>query len=90
MIIELNSVEELKYLLSSLNRDKYKMLLTENGEIFVRPTVSTKPLDTLYIKNLQEGEVNAVELWFGKEKSFRVKQIFIDEEKDFRFKKGEK
>jgi hypothetical protein len=65
-IIEIKTVEEFRKAVEDLERNRFKLYITELKEAILRPQVTSKNVDTIYIRNLKEEEIKAViKIWGG-------------------------
>lgn len=65
-VIEFDSVEQFKDLANNYQKDRFRLLLTDEGEAIMRPSVSTKSLETLYIIGLTREQQDELEKWWGR------------------------
>lgn len=81
MILEATNEEELKQLVSRLDRSIYVMYITSSGDIIYRPTVTTRGRDTIILKEQSQETCDRIQRWYGtiiriKNYSFREDVIF--------------
>ena len=56
-IVTLKGLDQFMNWTSEFGRERYKCILTKHGEVFLRPVVTTKGVDTLHINYLPQKDV---------------------------------
>ena len=75
-IIEVPTLEEFQSLTAGFKKERFKLFLTWNNSLVLRPAVSTSHLDTLILRDATDDVVSQVsKSW----KIFHVKEIHFDE-----------
>jgi hypothetical protein len=77
MIVEASNKDEFVELAKSIDRDIYVLYRTSNGDMLLRPTVTSKGRDTFVLKGTSEMICDEIEKWYGKAlhiKSFSFKE----------------
>lgn len=78
MIIEVNNVEQFKELIKDIPINRFRLYVTDDNEILVRPSKTSKSLDTILWLNPTE---NAVDEWIKLGgKFFKIKKFYWRED----------
>jgi len=84
MIVEVENTKEFMKWMDDLDKERYRLIFTRQGEGILRPKVSTRNLDTIYVKGLDIDKFDILlKNWSN---SFPCKKIYWDESKAFRDK----
>jgi len=78
MIIECSRIEQFKEIGNNLPKEVYILYLTEEGDAVLRPKVTSRGRDTIWIRNLSKEELGELAKWWGK--AFIVKKVHFKED----------